>query len=458
MSDPAAAAGVVQPAGGVQHAGMIEPAEVIELAGVSKKYNMYRRPGDRLKEILLFNCRKYHREHWAVRDVRLSIRRGETFCIIGQNGSGKSTLLKLIMGILQPSAGQVDVRGRATALIELGLGFNLEFTGRANVYLNGAILGFSKRDIENKLGDILAFAEIGSYIDQPVRTYSSGMVVRLAFAVAVHLDPDILVVDEALAVGDIYFRQRCMRKIHELRARGVTIVYVTHDIADVKLLGDRALWLEAGRVVEIGDAREVAVRYLAALVKKDSERPRRVENVARAITEARRPREVITDLPSEMHRHGDGRAEILGIQICDPRGAPIEEVETPGWILVRVSAKANEELPSPVIGLLMRVNQGVDFSGTNTTREQAQLDPMMPGDINTVDFRLRLPELAATRLTVTPAIADGTLLEFQLCDMVEDAVEVRVRAGEAPVYGTMHIPCTSVKLTAAIRGGRNGVT
>ena len=244
--------------------------DVIELSGVSKKYNLYDAPGDRLREFFSPRRRQHHREHWAIRDVSVTIRKGETFCIVGENGSGKSTLLKLMVGILQPTSGAVEIRGRVTALLELGSGFNPEFTGRQNVFLNGAILGLASREVSAKLDQILEFAEIGAYIDQPVKTYSSGMVVRLAFAVAVHLDPDILIVDEALAVGDIYFRQRCMRKIHELRSRGVTIVYVTHDVSDVKALGDRTLWLDEGRVVETGDAREVAVKYLAALVKKDS--------------------------------------------------------------------------------------------------------------------------------------------------------------------------------------------
>src|ERR1700730_11814642 len=273
--------------------------DVIELAGVSKKYKMYRGPGERLKELLLLNRRRYHREHWAVRDVSVTIGTGETFCGIGENGSGKSTWLKMMFGVLQPTAGIVKLRGRVTALIELGLGFNPEFTGRANVYMNGAILGLSKTQTAQRLDRILEFAEIGSYIDQPVKTYSSGMVVRLAFAVAVHLDPDILIVDEALAVGDIYFRQRCMRKIHELRSRGVTIVYVTHDMGDVKMLGDRALWLRDGHVMELGDARAVATNYLAALVKKDSDYLRSKNRTASGMSrEPYQPKEIITWLPA----------------------------------------------------------------------------------------------------------------------------------------------------------------
>ncbi len=430
--------------------------DIIELAGVSKKYKMYRAPGQRLRELLLLNQRQYHREHWAVRDVSLKISRGETFCIIGENGSGKSTLLKLMLGILQPSRGTVEIRGRATALIELGLGFNPEFTGRANVYMNGAILGLSKQQTAERLNSILGFAEIGPHIDQPVKTYSSGMVVRLAFAVAVHLDPEILIVDEALAVGDIYFRQRCMRKIHELRSLGVTIVYVTHDIGDVKMLGDRAVWLRDGYVVEIGDARAVATNYLAALVKKDSDYLRSKQRAAATVSrEPYRPQEIITSLPAALHRHGNSRAEILGIQVCDRRGQPAENVKTPSWIVVRISARAREELKLPIIGILLRI-QGADFTGTNTTREEVQLPPMLPGDIYTVDFHLKLPELAATRFTLTPAIADGTPLEFELCDMLEDALEVPIAGSQAPVYGYMHIPCLNVQAVHSRPGAGNG--
>ncbi len=194
--------------------------------------------------------RKHHQDFLALHDVSFEVERGETFCIVGENGSGKSTLLQIVAGILQPSAGAVEVSGRVSALLELGAGFNPEFTGRDNVYLNGSILGLTTRQIDGRYKDIETFAEIGEFINQPVKTYSSGMVVRLAFAVAINVDPEILLVDEALAVGDIYFRQRCMRKVHELRARGITILFVSHAVSDVKAIGDRALWLDHGRVVE----------------------------------------------------------------------------------------------------------------------------------------------------------------------------------------------------------------
>ena len=189
----------------------------VEFQGVSKSYAIYDAPGDRLKELLSLNRLKRHKDFWALHDLTFEVKRGETFCIVGENGSGKSTMLQLVAGILQPSSGTVAVNGRVSALLELGAGFNPEFTGRDNVYLNGSILGLSKRQIDERYKDIASFAEIGDFINQPVKTYSSGMVVRLAFAVAINVDPEILLVDEALAVGDIYFRQRCMRKVHELR-------------------------------------------------------------------------------------------------------------------------------------------------------------------------------------------------------------------------------------------------
>jgi lipopolysaccharide transport system ATP-binding protein len=413
----------------------------IELAAVSKKYDLYRRPVDRAKSF--FGLPAHRREHWAVRGVSLEIQPGETFCIVGENGSGKSTLLKLMLGILRPTSGSVAIRGRVTALLELGSGFNPEFTGRSNVYLNGAILGLSKREVSERMDEILEFAEIGGYIDQPVKTYSSGMAVRLAFAVAVNMRPDVLIVDEALAVGDVCFRQRCMRKIHELRSRGVTIVYVTHDVADVKALGDRALWLDHGEVVEMGDARDVTVKYLAWLLRKDSDHLRVDAGAADSAGAPFEPEEVIRSLPNGALRHGDGGAEILGIEACDESGRPVSAVSTPCRLTVRVSARAVRPVALPIIGVLLRL-EGVDFSGSNTLREDVQLPPMKPGDIYTADFHFQLPEMAAARLTIAPGIADGTLLEFRLCDLVEDAIEVRLTPVSAPPYGYMRIPCVSV--------------
>lgn len=423
---------------------------MIEIDGVSKMYKLYPEPGDRLKEAFLLGRRKLHREYWALRDITLDIKKGETFCIVGENGSGKSTLLKIIAGILQPTTGTVTVRGRLNALLELGAGFNPEFTGRQNLFLNGAILGMSPRETEECLDSILDFAEIGSYIDQPVKTYSSGMVIRLGFAVAVHLHPEILVVDEALAVGDIYFRHRCMRKIHELRARGVTVVYVTHDVGEIKELGHRAVWLEGGRIRELGDVTEIAHRYLAALVIKDTERQQHQHASALQQRSAPdTPPEVITGLPWDVPRYGDGRAVLLGIEVTDPNGQPVEVVRTPAEVVVRVSLQARQPIEWPIVGVLVRTDQGVDFSGTNTARQNIPVAPMVPEEIRTFDFHLKLPEMAPGRYTFTPGVADGEMTEFRLCDLAESAASIRVLPGEKPVSGHVQFPCVVTARTFA---------
>ena len=422
---------------------------MIEVDGVSKMYKLYPRPGDRLKEALAFGRRRFHREHWALRDVTLEIKPGETFCIIGENGSGKSTLLKLIAGILEPSAGCVRIRGRLTALLELGAGFNPEFTGRQNLFLNGAILGLAPREIKQRLDSILDFAEIGSYFDQPVKTYSSGMAMRLGFALAVHLHPEILVVDEALAVGDIYFRHRCMRKFHELRSQGVTIVYVTHDISEIKEIGHRAVWLEAGRVREIGAVPEVAQHYLAALLNQNAESFQiRQAAALQAPHAAETPPEIILNKGRPTYRYGDGRAELLGVEITDSNGSPVDAVRTPAEIVVRFSMKARQLIHLPIAGVTMRTREGVDLTATNTARLNIPVDPMVAGEVRTFDFHLKLPELAAGYYLITAGLANGDMTKSQPCDIAENVASIRVLPGEKPVYGYLRLPCV-VKVRGA---------
>src|SRR5271168_3728910 len=278
-------------------------ALAVEFSRVSKSYSIYATPGDRLKELATLNQKRFHTDYWALRDLTFEVHRGETFCIVGENGSGKSTLLQICAGILEPTSGTAVVNGRVAALLELGSGFNPEFSGKDNVYLNGSILGLSAKEMDRRFGDIEAFAEIGDFIHQPVKTYSSGMVVRLAFAVAIHLDPEILVVDEALSVGDVYFRQRCMRKVHELRARGITILFVSHSTGDVKALGDRALWLERGHPMALGKTDLVVTKYLAAMAKKDAQYLEH-DPSAREHGVYGNPTEIVEEIPNIDHRFG----------------------------------------------------------------------------------------------------------------------------------------------------------
>ena len=427
----------------------------VEFQGVSKSYAIYDAPGDRLKELLTLNRVKRHRDFWALHDVSFQVKRGETFCIVGENGSGKSTLLQMVAGILHPTSGTVGIDGRVSALLELGAGFNPEFSGRDNVYLNGSILGLTTRQIDQRYNDIAAFAEIGSFLDQPVKTYSSGMVVRLAFAVAINVDPEILLVDEALAVGDIYFRQRCMRKVHELRQRGITILFVSHAVSDVKAIGDRVLWLDHGRMIDVGEPDRVVSKYLAAMTEKDSTyllqksaadpQPRRGGPVQAP--------EIVDTIPNIDHRFGDGRAEIMGIAVLDEQGRNLPILEPSSRIVVRISVRASAAVALPIVGFMLRNQLGMDFSGTNTAREGYELVALQAGDVTTVDFYLELPELYPASFSFSPAIADGTLMGYQMCDWIDNAITLQMGRSEAQVYGYLHLPCR-VEVNGRIRTER----
>jgi len=419
---------------------------------VSKSYSVYPAPRDRLKELATFHKWSFHTDFWALRDVSFEVFRGETFCVVGENGSGKSTLLQICAGILPPSSGSAESNGRVAALLELGSGFNPEFSGRDNVYLNATILGFSSKEVDQRFAQIEAFAEIGDFIRQPVKTYSTGMIVRLAFSVAIHMDPEILLVDEALSVGDVYFRQRCMRKVQELRSRGITILFVSHATADVKALGDRALWLDKGSVRAIGRTDLVVSQYLAAMTEKD-----KVFRSHELTTEEQStpppPEEIIEGIPNVDHRFGDGNAEVIGISVLDDEGRRISSLAPTSTLVVRISARAKAYIDQPIIGFMLRNHLGMDFAGTNTTRERHELPPMRAGEVCTVDFYLDLPALYASTFSFSPAIANGTLEHYSICDWIDNAVVMQMDKSEAPIYGQFHFPC---RVQVNTRLGANG--
>jgi lipopolysaccharide transport system ATP-binding protein len=422
----------------------------VEFEQVSKSYAIYEKPGDRLRELLSPGRRSHHRDFWALRDLSFAVRRGEVFCIVGENGSGKSTSLQLIAGITQPTAGSVRVNGRVAALLELGSGFRPEFTGRDNVYLNASILGLSKREIDRRYRAIEDFAEIGDFIRRPVKTYSSGMVVRLAFAVAINVDPEVLLVDEALAVGDTWFRHRCMRKVHELRARGVTIVFVSHAIADVRAIGDHVLWLERGKPIAIGETSVVLPLYLAAMTESDgpivSDTGTAPDVTAPGVGAGKVDLPLIESIPNIDHRHGDGRAEILGIAILNEYAEPVHLMMPQSRIVIRISFRANEDLSRPVAGFMLRNHLGLDFTDTDTDREGHSLPPMRGGDVSTVDFHLDMPEFYPGAFSFSPSLCDGAQGESRTCDWIDNAITVQMARGEGPVYGYVQLPCR-VELT-----------
>src|SRR5579862_2417815 len=343
---------------------------VVLLQNVSKLYKLYRSPSDRLREALPFVRRPFHTDFWALRDIGFQVEKGETLALVGPNGSGKSTLLQIVAGILQPTQGRVVTRGRIAALLELGAGFNPEFSGRENVFLNGEIMGLSRAEIERAMPSIEAFAEIGEFIARPVKEYSSGMYVRLAFSTAIHVDPEILIVDEALAVGDAVFANRCVRKFEELRERKITVLFVSHDLGLVKQLSDRAILLLHGRIAAQGAPSDVINRYIGLVLEKEEPKDKKEENLRASF------------------RHGDGSSEIVDVQILNARGEVASAVAAGERITVRVRSRFRQPKSDPMVGILIRTRIGMDVYGTNTRIEQVALGDFRAGDELEVDFHM----------------------------------------------------------------------
>ena len=340
---------------------------MLQVQNVSKVYRLYRRPVDRLLEILPFTKNYSPAEFWALRDVNLSVERGEVCGVIGPNGSGKSTLLQIVSGIIEPTRGRVLTRGRIAALLELGAGFNPEFTGRENVFLNGEILGMPRREMERVFPEIEKFAEIGSFLDRPVKEYSSGMYVRLAFSTAIHVDPEILIVDEALAVGDAIFANRCIKKFEELKKRNITVLFVSHDLGLVKRLSDRAALMIDGRVAACGRPSEVVNRYVGLVLEREQA-----------------PREETAS--SETFRHGDGASRVVGAALIDAAGSETRSLRPGEPVTIRVRARAERELEDPVVGVLIRNRLGIDVFGTNTRIEGLDFGRVAAGETFEVEF------------------------------------------------------------------------
>jgi ABC-type polysaccharide/polyol phosphate transport system ATPase subunit len=371
---------------------------LLQVQNVSKVYRLYRRPADRLLDLLPFSKHYSPTEFWALRDVNLNVERGDILGVVGPNGSGKSTLLQIVSGILDPTRGRVVTRGRIAALLELGAGFNPEFTGRENVFLNGEILGMSRIEMERVFPSIERFAEIGTFLDRPVKEYSSGMYIRLAFATAIHVDPEILIVDEALAVGDAIFANRCIKKFEELKERKVTVMFVSHDLGLVKRLCDRAALMVDGRVAAHGLPSEVVNQYVGlVLERQERERPK-YEG---------RDREPGAHLGSS-HRHGDGASRVLDVELVSADGKATRHLEPGEPVTVRVRAVAQKDLDDPVVGVLIRNRLGIDVFGTNTRIEHVDLGRVAAGDTFEVEFAF---DCLLTRqdytLTVATQYRDG---------------------------------------------------
>lgn len=370
----------------------------IRVHQLGKRYQIYETPRDRLKQFMLPRLRRlagaapkhYFSEFWALNDVSFEVKKGETVGIIGRNGSGKSTLLQMICGTLSPTNGHVEVTGRVAALLELGAGFNPEFTGRENIFMNGTLLGLSKQEIEARYDDIVAFADVGAFIDQPVKMYSSGMFVRVAFAIAASMDPSILIVDEALAVGDLAFQAKCMVRLRELMDAGTTVLFVSHDMSSVRNICSKVLWLKQGRAVAFGDPKDVVGAYVGEMNLE-------INRIAGG-----RPAQAVPDstprLPSESiplepvpfldghTRYGDGRVTILDITLLNGHGQATELLELHEPYAVRIVVRANADIERPAIGYSLcdfKGNQVV--GGINSNFPDVKMPPFEAGKVYRVD-------------------------------------------------------------------------
>lgn len=365
----------------------------IDLRSVSKSYRIYAHPRLRLLEALWRGRRCYHQDFWALRDVTFQVEKGRTVGVIGLNGSGKTTLLQVVAGVVQPTQGTVEVTGRVASLLELGAGFNPEFTGRENVLMHGAIMGFDRPEMLRRLPGIEAFAEIGDFIDQPVRMYSSGMFVRLAFAAAIHVDPDVLLVDEALAVGDAVFQHRCIRRIQEFQEQGKTLLFVSHDIGVVKALCSRVVFLHAGEVRGIGEPAEIASVYhahVAHLEGRHTALPAGPEGFANGTPGGVFRPDPAFDQRVGLFRHGTGAARIRNLEILDSQCRPLAAVGFDQEIVLRAHIEFYEDAPFWILGYYIRDRAGIDVLGTNTYEENIPVPSRKSGDTLVVDFKQHL--------------------------------------------------------------------
>ena len=362
---------------------------VIEIKNISKIYNLYNKPSDRLKEAL-FARQSRHTEFAALNNVSFNVNKGEILGIIGKNGSGKSTILKIITSVLTPTSGECIVKGKIAALLELGAGFNMEYTGIENIYLNGQMIGFSKEEMDKKLQDIIDFADIGEHIYQPVKTYSSGMFARLAFSVAISVDPDILIVDEALSVGDVFFQNKCYRRFEEFRERGKTILFVTHDMGSVIRYCNRCVLLNAGKKVAEGKPQEMVDLYKRIMVGQWNENEESSDEASSIQTSNVKTDQLWKDQIStnpDIEVYGDGRADIIDFGIFSDTGDIGNNVYKGDYYSVKMKVRINDDNLNPIFAFKLRDVKGTELTGTNTMLEDIDTSHCKNGDIVTISFR-----------------------------------------------------------------------
>lgn len=365
----------------------------IQVSHVSKLYKLYDKPMDRLKESLGFSREKKYKEHYALHDLSFNVKKGECVGIIGTNGSGKSTILKIITGVLNATSGEVLVNGRISALLELGAGFNPEYTGIENIYLNGTMMGFTREEIDAKINDILAFADIGDFVHQPVKTYSSGMFVRLAFAVSINIDPEILIVDEALSVGDVFFQVKCYRKFEEFKKMGKTILFVSHDLGSISKYCDRVVLLNKGEKMAEGAPKRIVDLYKQVLVNKDAdviEQGTQSELIQVEPEQQGEYWKTGLDLNPQLLDYGEKQAEIVDFALIDDQGKINSAIVKGKEFQIRMKVRFHADLQDPVFAFTIKDTQGTEITGTNTMFENMSCGPVKKGEEKVVTFTQKM--------------------------------------------------------------------
>lgn len=386
--------------------------KVIEIKDVTKTYKLYNKPSDRLRENFSITHKNYHRDHDALQGISLDVYKGECIGIIGTNGSGKSTLLKIVTGVVAPTSGTLEIKGKISALLELGAGFNQEYTGIENIYLNGTMVGFTKEEMDGKLQSIIDFADIGEFINQPVKTYSSGMFARLAFAVAINVDPDILIVDEALSVGDIFFQSKCYQKFMDLKEAGKTILFVSHDLGSIIKYCDRSLLIHHGKQIAVGKSSEIVDIYKKILVnqfdEKDVEKLLNKENPEENDNKENSEHEDAADEINETENlqtneldgiwknqmlnnsnavtYGNGVADIIDYAIIDEKGKLNFSISKGSNFSIRMKIQFYKDVKQPIFAYTLKDVKGTEITGTNTMLEKQTIDQVKAGEIVTVNF------------------------------------------------------------------------
>lgn len=408
----------------------------IDVQHIVKSYKLYNKPTDRLKESLIKNsC--YHKDFYAVNDVSFSVKRGETVGIIGKNGAGKSTMLKMITGVLNPTSGSIHLSGNVSALLELGTGFDAERNGIENIYLNGRINGLTKKEIEDSIDDILAFADIGDFVYQPIKTYSSGMLVRLAFATAINVKPEILIVDEALSVGDVRFQQKCYRKIREFKENG-TVLFVSHDTGAIASFCDRVIWLDGGKIYKEGEPGEILKEYLAYMryeVKMDEKQEteismQNVEVEFQQDIDAELQQDVVLEDKSSEEtvnklEFGTHAAQFVDIRILNEQERLVSCIKPGQKVILEMKVKVKSRIDCPIFGFVIKDRLGNELVATNTAMDDCKVSALEGGREYKFRWKFSFPEFHADEYPVDVALANGTYQVHEQVHFVSDALVLK---------------------------------